>query len=158
MEPSARSERSCAASTIAVDLSAASRADWAFVKSTVVGLGKIGLSLRALLGASHGGYVEETAFSGVFDTVDAFRHAAAKVLVQEPNHAAQELDRYGWDAGEIGTPADFVVVQADHAERRSLAPPEFPGFELVVSSRRGLEPARFAGVGRLVAGRAARAA
>ena len=108
----------------------------------------------AVLGASYRGGVKETAFSGVFATVDALREAGAKVQVQDPMYAPEELARYGWDAYEIGSPVDVVVVQADHAEYRSLAAADFPGVEVVVDGRRVLDPARFPGVRFLVVGQA----
>jgi nucleotide sugar dehydrogenase len=108
----------------------------------------------AVLGASYRGGVKETAFSGVFATVEALREAGAKVQVQDPMYAAEELAGYGWDAYEIGTPVDVVVVQTDHSEYHSLAASDFPGVEVVVDGRKVLDPARFAGVRLLVVGQA----
>ena len=45
-----------------------------------------------VLGASYRGKVKETAFSGVFPTVDALRAAGAQVLVQDPMYTDEELE------------------------------------------------------------------
>jgi nucleotide sugar dehydrogenase len=108
----------------------------------------------AVLGASYRGGVKETAFSGVFATVDALREAGAEVVVHDPLYAADELARFGWDAYTIGDPADVVVVQADHAEYRDLRATDFPGVQVVVDGRRVLDPARFEDTRFLVVGAA----
>jgi nucleotide sugar dehydrogenase len=108
----------------------------------------------AVLGASYRGGVKETAFSGVFATVDALRDAGADVVVHDPMYSPDELGLFGWDAYAVGTPVDMVVVQADHAEYRDLSAADFPGVQVVVDGRRVLDPARFDGVRYLVVGAA----
>jgi nucleotide sugar dehydrogenase len=108
----------------------------------------------AVLGVAYRGGVKETAFSGVFPTVDALREAGADVVVHDPMYAADELGRFGWDAYTLGDPVDVVVVQADHAEYRELTAKDFPGVQVVVDGRRVLDAARFDGVRFLVVGQA----
>jgi nucleotide sugar dehydrogenase len=108
----------------------------------------------AVLGASYRGGVKETAFSGVFATVDALHEAGAEVVVHDPMYAAEELAEYGWAAYSLGEPVDVVVVQADHAEYRHLSADQFPGVQVVVDGRRVLDPARFEAVRYLVVGAA----
>lgn len=107
-----------------------------------------------VLGASYRGGVKETAFSGVFGTVDALREAGATVLVHDPMYSAEELAKFGWDAYTLGDPIEVVVVQADHAEYRDLSAADFPGVQVVVDGRRMLDAARFEGVRFLVVGQA----
>ena len=108
----------------------------------------------AVLGASYRGGVKETAFSGVFGTVDALREAGATVVVQDPMYSAQELAKFGWDSYTLGDPVEVVVVQADHAEYRELSAKDFPDVQVVVDGRRVLDPARFEDVRLLVVGQA----
>ncbi|SES42915.1 nucleotide sugar dehydrogenase [Pedococcus cremeus] len=107
-----------------------------------------------VLGASYRGGVKETAFSGVFATVQALGEAGAVVLVHDPMYTAQELKGFGWDAYELGQPADVVVVQADHAEYAGLSKDDFPGVQVVVDGRRLLDKEKFGGVRFLVVGQA----
>jgi len=107
-----------------------------------------------VLGASYRGGVKETAFSGVFATVEALREAGADVLVHDPMYSAQELKGFGWEAYELGQPVDVVVVQADHADYAGLGKDDFPGVQVVVDGRRLLARDRFDGVRFLVVGQA----
>ena len=108
----------------------------------------------AVLGAAYRGGVKESAFSGVFATVEALQAAGADVVVHDPLYSADELARFGWVAHTLGDPAEVVVVQADHAEYRDLAATDFPGVRVVVDGRNVLDPDRFDGVRFLVVGRA----
>ena len=108
----------------------------------------------AVLGASYRGGVKETAFSGVFGTVDALRAQGADVVVHDPMYSAAELAGFGWAAYEIGEKVDVVIVQADHAEYRDLGVESFPGVQVVVDGRHVLDERRFDGTRFLVVGRA----
>ncbi|WP_299518949.1 nucleotide sugar dehydrogenase [uncultured Serinicoccus sp.] len=114
--------------------------------------------LRVLvLGASYRGRVKETAFSGVFATVDALRSRGAQVLVHDPMYADDELAAYGWtpyawEPGEPGDPVDVAIVQADHPEYARLGAADLPGLRLLLDGRRVTDPARFTGVPRLTIG------
>lgn len=108
----------------------------------------------AVLGASYRGGVKETAFSGVFGTVDALRSHGADVVVHDPMYSADELAAFGWGAYQLGEDVDVVIVQADHSAYRELGRESFPGLQVVVDGRRILDQRRFEGVRFLVVGRA----
>lgn len=110
-----------------------------------------------VLGASYRGAVKETAFSGVFATVDALRDAGATVLVHDPMYTADELAKFGWDAYETGQPVDVAIVQADHAQYRELTRDDLPGVSVVVDGRRVLDRSKFDGAAFLVVGQAEQA-
>ncbi len=118
--------------------------------------GAVGGSLEGLsavvLGASYRGGVKETAFSGVFGTVDALQQAGATVSVHDPMYSADELAGFGWDAYEYGSHVDVVIVQADHAEYADLSPEQVPGARVVVDGRRILQRSRFPNTTFLVVG------
>lgn len=80
-----------------------------------------------VLGASYRGKVKETAFSGVFPTVDALRAAGAQVLVQDPMYTDEELEGFGWQPYHLGENVDVAIVQADHPEYSKLTPADLPG-------------------------------
>lgn len=107
-----------------------------------------------VLGASYRGGVKETAFSGVFATVDALRDAGAEVFVHDPMYAADELETFGWTAYELGQPVDVAVVQADHAEYRDLTGNDLPGVSVVIDGRNILDPADFPDARVISVGRA----
>ena len=44
------------------------------------------------------------------------------------------------------------MIQADHAEYRTLAPADLPGVTVLVDGRRVTDPARWTGVRRVVIG------
>lgn len=93
----------------------------------------------AVLGASYRGGVKETAFSGVFAVVAALRDAEAEVVVHDPMHSDEELAAYGWAPHHFGDAVDAVVIQADHAEYRSMAPADLPGVRTILDGRRVLK-------------------
>ncbi|HLS39554.1 MAG TPA: nucleotide sugar dehydrogenase [Ornithinicoccus sp.] len=105
-----------------------------------------------VLGASYRGKVKETAFSGVFATVDALRSRGARVLVHDPMYTDDELTGYGWDPYSLGEPVDVAIVQADHPEYATLSTDDLPGLRLLLDGRRVTDPARFTGVPRLTIG------
>lgn len=108
----------------------------------------------AVLGAAYRGRVKETAFSGVFATVDSLRERGADVLVHDPMYDGDELRGFGWGPYAVGEPVDVVIVQADHPEYAALSQADFPGVEVVVDGRRVLEPASFSDVAFSVVGKA----
>ncbi len=117
-------------------------------------LGSLAGRRVAVLGASYRGGVKETAFSGIFATVDALRARGADVVVHDPMYTAEELGAFGWDAYELGTPADVAIVQADHPEYRSVGASDMPGVQVVVDGRKVLDRSRFEGVRFIVVGQA----
>jgi nucleotide sugar dehydrogenase len=112
----------------------------------------------AVLGASYRGGVKETAFSGVYATVAELERVGARVRVQDPMFTDSELRELGWEPYDIGQAVDVVVVQADHAEYRSLTQADFPSVRVVLDGRRSLDPERFPDVRFLVVGQAERKA
>ena len=105
-----------------------------------------------VLGASYRGRVKETAFSGVFPTVEALREAGAEVLVHDPMYTDDELTGFGWTPYHLGEPVDVAIVQADHPEYRELTTADLPGLRLLLDGRRATDAAKWTGVPRLTIG------
>ena len=89
-----------------------------------------------VLGAAYRGGVKETAFSGVFATVEALTARGATPLVNDPMYTDEELARYGFTPYHLGDPVDAAVVQADHEEYRSIGPADLPGLRAFIDGRR----------------------
>jgi nucleotide sugar dehydrogenase len=115
--------------------------------------GDLGGAVVVVLGACYRGGVKETAFSGVFATVDALRRRGARPLVEDPLLTAAELAGLGLEPYPAGTVVDAAVLQADHAEYQSLTPSDLPGVKVVLDGRGVLDPARWPGVVVLGVGR-----
>ncbi|MBK7722791.1 MAG: nucleotide sugar dehydrogenase [Austwickia sp.] len=107
-----------------------------------------------VLGASYRGGVKETAFSGVFPTVEALSGHGAQVLVHDPMYDDDELRGLGLTPYRLGEPVDVAVLQADHEQYRGLDKDDLPGVRLVVDGRNVLDADRFDGVTFQVVGRA----
>ena len=105
-----------------------------------------------VLGASYRGKVKETAFSGVFPTVEALREAGAEVLVHDPMYTDEELSGFGWTPYHLGERVDVAIVQADHPEYHELAPADLPGLRLLLDGRRATDAGKWTGVPRLTIG------
>ena len=88
-----------------------------------------------ILGASYRGGVKETAFSGVFPTVDALKAQGATVFVHDPMYTDEELKKYGFDAYHYGDAIDAAVVQADHKEYADLTSAKLPGIKTMLDGR-----------------------
>ncbi|MEU8225082.1 nucleotide sugar dehydrogenase [Kribbella sp. NPDC048915] len=106
-----------------------------------------------VLGASYRGGVKETAFSGVFPAVEALKARGADVSVHDPMYTDEELQGLGFTPYALGTPVDAAVLQADHAEYAQLSPADLPGVKVLVDGRDRTDPAKWAGVRRIVIGR-----
>lgn len=109
-----------------------------------------------VLGAAYRGGVKETAFSGVFATVEALREAGADVMVHDPMYSDDELSAFGWAPYSLGDPVDVAILQADHASYSELCADDLPGVSVVVDGRRILDVSRFASAKVLVVGQASR--
>ncbi|MFC2474077.1 MAG: nucleotide sugar dehydrogenase, partial [Actinomyces sp.] len=105
-----------------------------------------------VLGASYRGKVKETAFSGVFPTVEALREAGAEVLVHDPMYTDEELAGFGWTPYHLGEQVDVAIVQADHPEYGELSATDLPGLRLLLDGRRATDAAKWTGVPRLTIG------
>ena len=106
----------------------------------------------AVLGASYRGGVRETAFSGVFGVVDSLRRRGADSFVHDPIYDDTELEKLGFMPYHLGEQVDAAVVQADHADYRTLAAADLPGVRVLVDGRRVTDPHLWDGVVRLVLG------
>lgn len=106
-----------------------------------------------VLGAAYRGGVKETAFSGVFATVEALRQQGAEVLVHDPMFSDDELQAMGFAPYRLGEPADAAILQADHEEYTTLAPADLPGIRTFVDGRNITDPQRWEGVTHRVIGR-----
>ncbi|MEI6812323.1 MAG: nucleotide sugar dehydrogenase [Actinomycetes bacterium] len=100
----------------------------------------------AVLGISYRGGVKESAFSGVFPTVSALKQAGARVLVHDPMYSDAEITQLGFTPYAMGGKVDGVVLQADHAEYKTLTSQSFPGVKAVVDGRRAMKSSNFPGV------------
>ena len=107
-----------------------------------------------VLGAAYRGGVKETAFSGVFPTVDALTARGATALVHDPLYTDEELTRLGFAPYHLGEIVDAAVVQADHAEYRTLGVADLPGVRTFVDGRRVSAADRWPGVTYRVIGKA----
>jgi nucleotide sugar dehydrogenase len=99
-----------------------------------------------VLGAAYRGQVKETAFSGVFAAVDALASRGATVLVHDPLYTDEELTKLGFAPYHYGEPIDAAVVQADHAEYRTLNAEQLPSIRTFVDGRRVSNAEQWPGV------------
>ncbi|MEU2081617.1 nucleotide sugar dehydrogenase [Streptomyces albus] len=104
-----------------------------------------------VLGAAYRGGVKETAFSGVFPTVEALRARGARPYVTDPLYEPGELADMGLRP-HTGQPVTAAVVQADHDSYRRLCADQLPTVRVLVDGRRITDPALWAGVRRVVVG------
>jgi nucleotide sugar dehydrogenase len=88
-----------------------------------------------VLGASYRGGVKETAFSGVFPTVDALKAEGAEVFVHDPMYTDDELKKYGFTPYHYGDSVDAAVIQADHKEYAQLNSAKLPGIKTLLDGR-----------------------
>ena len=119
-------------------------------------LGSLSSKTVSVLGISYRGGVKESAFSGVFPTVDALKKAGATVLVHDPMYTDEEISALGFTPYKMGMAVDGVILQADHAEYKKLTSADFPGVKALVDGRRSLSPENFNGVAFRVIGAPAR--
>jgi nucleotide sugar dehydrogenase len=104
-----------------------------------------------VLGAAYRGGVKETAFSGVFPTVSALNARGATTYVSDPMYTAAELTSLGLTPHENQT-VTAAVVQADHAEYRTLGSADLPSVRVLVDGRRITDPRLWSGVHRVLIG------
>ena len=119
-------------------------------------LGSLSSKTVSVLGISYRGGVKESAFSGVFPTVDALKKAGTTVLVHDPMYTDEEISALGFTPYKMGMAVDGVILQADHAEYKKLTSADFPGVKALVDGRRSLSPENFNGVAFRVIGAPAR--
>jgi len=107
----------------------------------------------AVLGAAYRGGVKETAFSGVFPTVESLRGARAHVVVHDPMYTDEELRSLGFEPYHFGEAVDAAILQADHAEYFALGEQDLPGLRAFVDGRKVTKPEAFPGAQYRVIGR-----
>ena len=105
-----------------------------------------------VLGAAYRGGVKETAFSGVFPTVEALGARGAEVVVADPMYTDEELRGLGFTPYTAGAAVDAAIVQTDHAAYRKLTPADLPGIRTLIDGRRVTDPAAWTGVRRRLIG------
>ncbi|WP_406710899.1 nucleotide sugar dehydrogenase [Trueperella pyogenes] len=115
-------------------------------------LGDLAGQKVAVLGASYRGGVKETAFSGIFATVAALEARGAQVKVHDPMYSDEELAAFGWQAYHLGEETSAAIVQADHAQYKTVTPGDFPGIKVLFDGRRVTDPELWAGTPRVVIG------
>ena len=108
----------------------------------------------AVLGAAYRGGVKETAFSGVFGAVESLKQRGAVPVVQDPLYTDEELEKLGFTPYHLGEQVDAVVVQADHAEYRTLTASDLPGITAFIDGRRVSSADQWPGVAYRVIGKA----
>lgn len=92
-----------------------------------------------VLGAAYRGGVKETAFSGVFPTVNELKRLGATVVVHDPMYTDDELRHEGLEPFHFGETADAAILQADHAEYAHLTATELPGVSVILDGRNMIE-------------------
>ncbi|WP_406709692.1 nucleotide sugar dehydrogenase [Trueperella pyogenes] len=115
-------------------------------------LGDLAGQKVAVLGASYRGGVKETAFSGIFATVAALEARGAQVQVHDPMYLDEELAAFGWQAYHLGEETSAAIVQADHAQYKTVTPGDFPGIKVLFDGRRVTAPELWVGTPRVVIG------
>ncbi|MDO5645555.1 MAG: nucleotide sugar dehydrogenase [Dermabacter sp.] len=105
-----------------------------------------------VLGAAYRAGVKETAFSGVFPTVQELRQRGARVVVHDPFYTDEELAALGFEAWHEGEAADLAIVQTNHPEYRDLSPRAVPGIRLLIDGRNITTADTWTGTPRLVFG------
>jgi nucleotide sugar dehydrogenase len=116
--------------------------------------GNLSGARAVVLGASYRGGVKESAFSGVFPTVEALRAEGAIVTVHDPMYSDDELRTLGLDPHTLGSPVDVAVLQSDHVEYKDLTDTDLPSVKVVVDGRHHLDSSAFPTAKVLVVGKA----
>jgi nucleotide sugar dehydrogenase len=107
-----------------------------------------------VLGAAYRGGVKETAFSGVFGAVTALTQRGATALVHDPMYTDEELTKLGFTPYHLGEDIDAAVVQADHAEYKTLSAADLPGVKAFIDGRRVSSAEQWPNVAYRVIGKA----
>ena len=100
-----------------------------------------------ILGVAYRGGVKETAFSGAAALRDELRARGARPVASDPMYSSAELEAAGYEPWRDGVRADGAIVQADHAEYRSLDPGQLAGATYVVDGRGVLDGDALAAAG-----------
>lgn len=92
-----------------------------------------------VLGAAYREGVKETAFSGVFPTVEELTRRGATVTVHDPLYEDEELRQLGLEPHHLGWHVEAAVVQTDHASYRTLSAVDLPGAKFIIDGRRAID-------------------
>lgn len=110
-----------------------------------------------VLGIAYRGDVKEDAFSSAFRLRDELLAAGARVYGHDPYYEADHLRSIGFEPYDLDAPEPIrvAVLQAAHADYRSMEPAAIPGLELFVDGRNAIErePYERAGIGYVGIGR-----
>ncbi len=117
-------------------------------------LGHLAGAKVVVLGAAYRGGVKETAFSGVFPTVEALENEGAEVTVHDPMYTDDELADLGFTAHHLGTAVDAAILQADHEEYHRLGCADLPSAKVIVDGRNILRSDAFPDATVLTVGKA----
>ncbi|MCC6225846.1 MAG: nucleotide sugar dehydrogenase [Microthrixaceae bacterium] len=96
-----------------------------------------------ILGVAYRGGVKEHAFSGVFPLARLLAERGARAVVSDPLYDDEEIRALGLEPSVRGERVDAAIVQADHAEYRSLGENDLPGTRVIYDGRCAVDPARF---------------
>lgn len=99
-----------------------------------------------VLGAAYRGGVKETAFSGVYPTVQEIKSIGATPVVHDPLYDDKELIELGLTPYHLKEPVDAAIIQADHAIYSNLTSEDLPGVRAIVDGRRISKPNNWPGV------------
>lgn len=107
-----------------------------------------------VLGAAYRGGVKETAFSGVFETIESLKKIGAIVLVHDPLYSDEELINLGFAPFHFGEELDAAIVQADHAIYAEISYDELPGLRTLLDGRGITRPEKWLNINRHLIGKA----
>lgn len=96
-----------------------------------------------VLGAAYRGGVKETAFSGVFGTVEALRAVGAEAVVHDPLYSDDELISLGFVPYHFGEPSNAAIVQADHVEYMNADDLDLGGATTILDGRGVVRSSRY---------------
>ena len=100
-----------------------------------------------ILGVAYRGGVKETAFSGAAALRDELRARGARPVASDPMYSAAELRAAGYEPWSADEAVDGAIVQADHAEYRTLDVAQLGGATIVVDGRGVLDGEALAAAG-----------
>ena len=96
-----------------------------------------------ILGAAYRGGVKETAFSGVFTTLNCLNQRGAQVFVHDPLYSDEELLSLGFKPFHKGETAEVAIIQADHLEYKNWSYRDIPGIEIMMDGRNFLDETKW---------------
>jgi nucleotide sugar dehydrogenase len=103
-------------------------------------LGNLNGLTIAILGLAYRGGVKESAFSGAFGVAEALAASGASPLVHDPMYSDAEIEAVGMTPYHFGDHCDAAIIQANHAEYRSLRSADLGGATVVLDGRQCLGP------------------